>query len=89
MTKKTQASGEKPVKQAKQTKQTKPPVTDDRDAATTVDHLLAVAGLTITAEEREYFIRAYPLIRESLVHLRIPEARDAEPALLYHADTRR
>lgn len=86
MTKKTPAKAEK---QAKQIKQTEPPAIDNREAAATVDHLLAVAGLTITAEERAYFIRAYPLIKESLAHLRIPEARYAEPALIYRADTRR
>ncbi len=62
---------------------------DTNDAAATVDHLLAVAGMTVTAEERDYFVRAYPVIRESLQHLRIPEAREAEPALIYPADNRR
>ena len=59
------------------------------DAAATVDHLIAVASMTVTAEERDYFTRAYPVIHESLRHLRIPEARDAEPALIYPADNRR
>ncbi len=62
---------------------------DENDVAATVDHLIAVAGITVTAEERDYFVRAYPVIRESLQHLRIPEARDAEPALIYPADNRR
>lgn len=62
---------------------------DEKGIAATVDHLLAVAGLTATGAEREYFIRAYPILREALRHLRIPEARDAEPALIYPADTRR
>jgi hypothetical protein len=62
---------------------------DESDTAATVDHLIAVAGMTVTAEERDYFIRAYPVIRETLQHLRIPEARDAEPALIYPADNRR
>jgi hypothetical protein len=62
---------------------------DEKDVAATVDHLLAVAGLTITEAEREYFIRAYPIYRETLRHLRIPEARDADPALIYPADNRR
>jgi hypothetical protein len=53
--------------------------------AATVDHLIAVAGLTITEAERDYFIRSYPFVQESLQHLRIPEARDAEPALIYPA----
>jgi hypothetical protein len=65
------------------TKQTK------ADVAAAVDHLIAVAGMTVTAEEREYFARAYPVVRESLAHLRIPEAREAEPALIYPADNRR
>jgi len=59
------------------------------DIAATVDHLLAVAGMTVTDAERDYFIRAYPVLRETLVHLRIPEARNAEPALIYQADNRR
>ncbi|HEY8293159.1 MAG TPA: hypothetical protein VIG44_11755 [Thermomicrobiales bacterium] len=62
---------------------------DTSDVAATVDQLLAIAGLTVTAEERDYFVRAYPILRESLQHLRIPEARDAEPALIYPADNRR
>lgn len=59
------------------------------DIAATVDHLIAVAGMTVTAEERDYFARAWPVIHASLRHLRIPEARDAEPALIYPADNRR
>jgi hypothetical protein len=59
------------------------------DAAATVDRLLAIAGLTVTPEEHDYFVRAYPILRESLQHLRIPEAREAEPALIYPADNRR
>lgn len=62
---------------------------EKQEIAATVDHLLAVAGLTITETERDYFIRAYPVLRESLQHLHIPEARDAEPALIYPADNRR
>ena len=62
---------------------------DTKETAATVDHLLAVAGLTVTEAERDYFIRAYPVLRESLQHLRIPEARDAEPAPIYPADNRR
>lgn len=59
------------------------------EIAATVDHLIALAGMTVTAEERDYFERAYPTLRESLRHLRIPEARDAEPAPIYPADNRR
>ncbi|HEY8292441.1 MAG TPA: hypothetical protein VIG44_08130 [Thermomicrobiales bacterium] len=65
------------------TKQTK------ADVAATVDHLIALAGLTVTPEEHDYFVRAYPVLRASLQYLRIPEARDAEPALIYPADNRR
>lgn len=60
-----------------------------REIAATVDHLIAVAGLTVTDAERDYFIRAYPVLRETLQHLRILEARDAEPAPIYPADNRR
>ncbi|GEM_PF-2213877 len=62
---------------------------DKDDVAATVDHLIAVAGMTVTPEERDYFVRAYPILRASLRHLRLPEARDAEPALMYPADNRR
>lgn len=62
---------------------------DDTEIAATVGHLLAVAGLTVTDTERDYFIRAYPILHEALQHLRIPEAKDAEPALIYPADNRR
>ncbi len=61
---------------------------DLNDVAATVDHLIAIADMTPTTEERDYFVRAYPIIHESLQHLRIPEARDAEPALIYPADNR-
>ncbi|MGI8857718.1 MAG: hypothetical protein ACR2JW_18440 [Thermomicrobiales bacterium] len=62
---------------------------DENAIARAVDELLAVAGLTVNETERDYFVRAYPVLRESLRHLRIPEARDAEPALIYSADDRR
>ncbi len=62
---------------------------DENAIARAVDELLTVAGMTVNETEREYFIRAYPVLRESLRHLRIPEARDAEPALIYSADDRR
>lgn len=63
---------------------------DEKKAvAATVDHLLAIAGLTATETERDYFIRAYPVMRDALQHLRIPEAREAEPAPIYPADNRR
>jgi hypothetical protein len=62
---------------------------DEKDVAATVDHLLAIAGLTVTETERAYFIRAYPIYRDTLQHLRLPEARDADPALIYPADNRR
>ncbi len=61
---------------------------DKKDAAA-VDQMLARAGLTITDEERAYYIRAYPILNESLTHLRIPEARNADPATIYPADNRR
>lgn len=62
---------------------------DNKEIAPTVDHLLAVAGITVTEAERDYFIRAYPILRDTLQHLRIPEARDAEPAPIYPANNRR
>jgi hypothetical protein len=65
-------------------------ITDnEQDVARALDHILAVADLTITETERDYFLRAYPILRGALQHLRIPDAREAEPALIYPADNRR
>jgi hypothetical protein len=57
--------------------------------AAEVDRIIATAGLTLTPEERDFYVRAYPALRDSLHQLRIPEARNAEPILIYPADNRR
>lgn len=62
---------------------------EKNEAAATVDRLIAIAGLTLTDEERASFVRMYPILQETLQALRIPEARNAEPILIYPADNRR
>jgi hypothetical protein len=63
-----------------------PNVTPDAaDAAAQVDLVLARAGLPVTAEERERLARIYPSISEWTSALRLPETREAEPALIYPA----
>ncbi len=62
---------------------------EKNDAAMAVEHILAIAGLTLTDEERDFFVRTYPRLQEALTALRIPEARYAEPMLIYPADNRR
>lgn len=59
-------------------------------AAAMVDEVLTTAGLPVSAEEREWLITYYPVLREMVSQLRVPEARYAEPALIYssHAATR-
>lgn len=59
--------------------------TDKSDVATEVDQVLVRAGLKLTAEDRERLVRVYPVIRGLLPQLRLPEARYAEPALIYPA----
>ena len=59
--------------------------TDATDVAAQVDLVLARTGLPVTPEERERLIRVYPTIAEWTGALRLPEARYAEPALIYPA----
>ena len=61
---------------------------DDPDAPgaeTMVDLVLARIGLPVTPAERERLIRVYPMIAEWTDGLRLPEARYAEPAVIYPA----
>lgn len=55
------------------------------DAEAAVDGVLARTGLPVSSEERERLIRMYPLIQEWLAGVRVPEARYAEPAVIYPA----
>ena len=48
-----------------------------------VDSVLAAARLPLTGEDYERLLRNYPLIREQLATLRLPEARYGEPAVVY------
>ena len=58
------------------------------EAATAVDSILARTGLPVSAAERERLIRFYPLVRDWMERLRMVEARDAEPVLIYPAAPR-
>ncbi len=50
-----------------------------------VDALLALAGVRVEQEEYDRLVRLFPIIQAQLAELRIPEARDAEPAVIYPA----
>ena len=50
-----------------------------------LDLLLERAGLRLEPDEHERLLRLYPMIRQSLDELRLPETRYAEPAATYHA----
>lgn len=60
----------------------------DIDVAATVDRILAVAGLSVTAERRERLVRAYPQMLSMVRQLRIPELRDLEPSVIYSVEER-
>jgi len=55
------------------------------DTATTVRSLLGVAGLTMSDEEFELFVKIYPGLRSAAYALYLPEVRYAEPALNFDA----
>jgi len=55
------------------------------DTATTVRSLLGVAGLTMSDEEFELFVKIYPGLRSAADALYLPEVRYAEPALNFDA----
>ena len=57
-------------------------------AATAVDSILARTGIPVSEAERERLIRFYPLVRDWMEQLRLVEARDAEPVLIYPAAPR-
>jgi hypothetical protein len=59
-----------------------PPLPADKDA---VDSILGLAQLSIADDEYARMVRTYPLVREQLAALRIPEARYAQPADIYSA----
>jgi hypothetical protein len=50
-----------------------------------VDTILGLAQLPMNEEEYERLLRIYPLLREQVAELRIPEVRYAEPAIIYPA----
>ena len=61
--------------------------TDDIRMA--VHHVLTTKGLLVTDAEREGLERTYPVLQKMTAALRIPEARYAEPALIYPATVER
>jgi hypothetical protein len=50
-----------------------------------VDTILGLAQLPMEEEEYERLLRIYPLLREQVAALRIPEVRYGEPADIYPA----
>lgn len=52
----------------------------------TVTGLIEAAGLPVSDEEREAFIRIYPTLRAGADSLYIEAARYEEPALIFRAD---
>jgi len=50
-----------------------------------MDTILGLARLPMIQEEYESLLRIYPMLREQSTALRIPEARLAEPAIIYPA----
>jgi hypothetical protein len=57
----------------------------DQSPKEAVDTMLGLARLPMAADEYERLLRIYPLLREQAAALRFAEARDAEPAVIYHA----
>lgn len=53
------------------------------DPEAEVDFALRRAGLSVLPEERARFIRLYPLLQACPEQIRLPETRDAEPALIF------
>ena len=53
--------------------------------ATTVRSLLGAAGLTVSDEELELFVKIYPDLRIAADAMYLPEVRYAEPALNFDA----
>jgi hypothetical protein len=48
-----------------------------------VDTILGLAGLSVDDEEYERLLRTYPMLRDQVAALRIPEVRHAEPAIIF------
>ncbi len=60
-------------------------MSDATDATAMVEAVLTRAGLPALPEERERLIGLYPNIAQWTGAVRVPEARYAEPALIYPA----
>jgi hypothetical protein len=57
-------------------------------AVAAVDAILERTGIPVSDAERERLIRFYPLVRGWMEQLRMVEARDADPVLIYPAAPR-
>ena len=55
------------------------------EAVAAVAAVLARTGFPVSDEERERLIRLYPIIKSRSEHLRMVEARYADPAMIYPA----
>jgi hypothetical protein len=55
------------------------------EADTTVRALLNAAGLHLTEEQIQGYVRIYPTLRANADELYIPEARYESPAVIYSA----
>ena len=53
------------------------------DPTAELDARLARDGLTLDAEDREYLLALVPLVREWSQHIRLPETRYGEPAMIH------
>ena len=56
------------------------------EADTTVRMLLNAAGMHLTEEQIQGYVRIYPTLRAGADSLYIPEARYESPALIYSAE---
>jgi hypothetical protein len=52
-----------------------------------VDAIIARAALRLSDDEYDRLVRQYAVVREHMAGLRLPEARYAEPAVIYPAAT--
>jgi hypothetical protein len=56
------------------------------DVETTVKALIDAAGLKMSDEEFQLFVRMYPNLRSGADDMYIPETRYEDPALIFDAD---
>ena len=61
------------------------PSASPEESAAAVAAMLARTGFPVSDDERERLIRIYPLMKSRSEHLRMVEARYADPAMVYPA----